>query len=158
MVICKLGQDLDEGLTQLDQRTDGRFWTQGILGHSHGIYVRDDQGLIYNHINGFIVEDGEAPCIWKNKNSEFIWFCGAVNAGSEYLFWQSADGIQWTGHLEVADQNNADCNTTDEQESIEAPSKGCQATPTASGMAILYLIGLTLTGRRKSDRGALSPQ
>ena len=151
--------EINSGLTLLDARTDGQFWTQGVLGHSHGIYVLTDQGVVENHINGFIVDNGEAACIWKNKNSDSIWLCQPSSGESEYTFWQSIDGIQWTGRLASEPQVTYECPNGDPSSAEDPPSKGCQSLPQGRKPMLLILLGcVALTTRNNRDSGALSSQ
>lgn len=149
---------VDSGLTRLDQKTDGTYWVQGILGHSHGIYVLTDQGLVQNHLNGFIVEGDEAPCIWKNKNSELLWICSSLEDDVEYYFWQTADGIQWTSRLSVADQSLYECSDAEGEDTstTDPPAKACQSYSTSfKGLGLFWLITLALTTRQNRDSGAI---
>ncbi|MGC6508868.1 MAG: hypothetical protein ACON4U_10655 [Myxococcota bacterium] len=149
--------DSDNGLSLLDTRTDGQYWTQGVLGHSHGIYVLTDQGLVQNHINGFIVENGDAACIWKNKSSDLMWVCRPTVGDSEYTFWQSNDGIQWTGRLSTSPQRSYDCPNEDASDVEESPSKGCQSMSEHHiPLAIMMVILLALTQRSNRDSGGFS--
>ena len=139
-------------------RSDGQLWTQGVLGHSHGICVLTDQGVVQNHINGFIVDNGEAACIWKIRTVTSIWLC-QPSSGESNTHSGRASMDQWTGRLASEPQVTYECPNGDPSSSEKPPSKGCQSLPQGRKTILLILLGcVALTRRNNRDNGALSSQ